>query len=59
MWLSASCEVVDAGESLENGLGELFERHFCQLLRIIGEVKDVDVEPDDDRGYLAVYTAGS
>lgn len=46
---------LDSLEALEDRPREVFEGHFRQVLGIVGEVEDVDVEPDHDRGDFALY----
>ena len=39
---------------LEDRRCPLIERYFCELMGIVGEIEDVDVEPEDGRRHFTV-----
>lgn len=41
-------------ELLKDGRCPLLERHFSELVRIVWEVEDVNVEPEDDRRHFTI-----
>ena len=49
--------MVDVLKALKDRPCKFFEGNLCIVLRIIGEVQHVDVEPNNYSGHLTVCTA--
>ena len=51
--------VLNTLKALKNWPWKVIEWHFRQVLRIVGEVKHVYVEPNDDRRHFTIWKAKS